>query len=250
MAGFTRKMILVYVLTLLASSIQSAPAAEPNTIEIDVFDNAVYLQDLTSPMGTETLRMTGQVTVYVFFEGPEEGLADDDDNDSLDEVVAELVQLDLSGSSTAIGEVHLGLDTRVPTLGRIEEDADDKTGRLDIPPFVSCGTAQSYFYANFEIEIDGIPMYPERAPRWQAVIKEKPVAPGDVYEYLEGIRLVDSDGVQTNYTLFTVRFVPRTCGDALHSYPIGDLNFDCAVNLLDVAIVGLHWLECTRPECN
>ena len=192
----------------------------------------------------------GTSTINVFFESDFEGSADDDDNDSLDEVVAELVQLDLSGTIPKIGDVHLGLDTRMPTLGQIEEDADDKTGRLDIPPFVSCGTAQSYFYANFEIEIDGIPMYPERAPRWQTVVKEKPVAPGDTYEYLEGIRLVNSDGVRTNYSLVTVRFVPEACGGPSHPYPPGDANRDCRVNLLDVAIVGLHWLECTRPECN
>ncbi|MDH4241495.1 MAG: hypothetical protein OEW48_18200, partial [Phycisphaerae bacterium] len=156
----------------------------------------------------------------------------------------------LSGVVPKIGDVHLGLDTRVPTLGQIEEDADDKTGRLDIEPFLSCGTAQSYFYVNFELEIDGIPMYPDRPPRWQTVVKEKPVAPGDAYEYLEGVGLVDSDGVRTNYTLLSVRFVPRTCGDAGHPYPPGDANHDCRVNLLDVAIVGLHWLECTRPECN
>jgi len=138
----------------------------------------------------------------------------------------------------------------MPTLGQIEEESDDKGGRLDIPPFVSCGTAQSFFDAHFEIEIDGIPMYPERPPRWQALVKEKPVAPGDVYEYLEGVKLVDSDGAQTYYTLITVRFVPRTCGGPGHPYPAGDVNWDCRVNLLDVAIVGLHWLECTRPECN
>ena len=87
MAVFMRKMILVCVLTLLASPIQTAQAAEPNTIEIDVFENAVYLQEVILPMGgTESLRMMGQVTVHVFFEGLQEGLADDDDGDSLDAV--------------------------------------------------------------------------------------------------------------------------------------------------------------------
>ena len=220
-------------------------------IEVDLFDTSIASIELETPTGEQhSVEMMGTSTIKVFFEKDFEGSADDDDNDSLDEVVTELVQLDLSGTIPKIGDVHLGLDTRVPTLGQIEEDADDKTGRLDIPPFVSCGTAQSYFYVNFEIEIGGIPMYPERAPRWQGVIKEKPVAPGDVYENLEGVRLVDSDGVQTNYTLITVRFVPEACGGPGHPYPAGDANRDCRVNLLDVAIVGLHWLECTRPECD
>lgn len=220
-------------------------------IEVDLFDTSIASIELETPEGERhSVELIGTSTINVFFEKDFEGSADDDDYDSLDEVVTELVQLDLSGTIPKIGDVHLGLDTRMPTLGQIEEDADDKTGRLDIPPFVSCGTAQSYFYANFEIEIDGIPMYPERAPRWQTVVKEKPVAPGDTYEYLEGIRLVNSDGIRTNYSLVTVRFVPEACGGPSHPYPPGDANRDCRVNLLDVAIVGLHWLECTRPECN
>ena len=220
-------------------------------IEVDLFDTSIASIELETPKRERySVELMGTSTIKVFFESDFEGSADDDDNDSLDEVVTELVQLDLSGTIPKIGDVHLGLDTRVPTLGQIEEESDDKGGRLDIPPFTSCGTAQSYFHMYFEIEIDGIPMYPDRPPRWQALVKEKPVAPGDVYEYLEGIRLVDSNGDLTGYTLITVRFVPRSCGGPGHPYPPGDANRDCRVNLLDVAIVGLHWLECTRPECN
>lgn len=40
------------------------------------------------------------------------------------------------------------------------------------------------------------------------------------------------------------------CGDPNHPYPIGDLNYDCRVNLLDFAILAAYWLECTGPECD
>ena len=40
------------------------------------------------------------------------------------------------------------------------------------------------------------------------------------------------------------------CGDPEHAYPVGDLNHDCRVNILDVAILASHWLECTAPECD
>jgi len=40
------------------------------------------------------------------------------------------------------------------------------------------------------------------------------------------------------------------CGDANHPYPVGDLNHDCCVNLLDLAILASHWLERTVPECD
>jgi hypothetical protein len=41
---------------------------------------------------------------------------------------------------------------------------------------------------------------------------------------------------------------PPQCGDQNHPYPSGDLNQDCSVNLLDLAIFALNWLECTAPE--
>ncbi len=40
------------------------------------------------------------------------------------------------------------------------------------------------------------------------------------------------------------------CGDQWHPYPVGDLNYDCHVDLLDFATFATHWLECTAPECN
>jgi len=219
-------------------------------IEVDYFDTSIATIEFQTPSGEQfSVEMMGTSTIKVFFERDFEGSADDDDNDSLDEVVTELLELDLRGIVPKMGEVCLGLDARVPTLGEIEEDSDEKTGRLDIEPFLSCGTAQSHFYANFELVIEERPMYPERVPRWQAVVKEKPFAAGDVYEHLEGVKLVDSDGVGTDYTLMTLRIMPRACGSAGYPYPPGDANHDCRVNLLDVAIVGLHWLECTRPDC-
>jgi hypothetical protein len=42
----------------------------------------------------------------------------------------------------------------------------------------------------------------------------------------------------------------NTCGDTLHPYPEGDVNKDCTVDLLDLALLAAHWLECTSPACN
>jgi len=41
--------------------------------------------------------------------------------------------------------------------------------------------------------------------------------------------------------------MPR-CGDPNHPYPVGDLNHDCRVDLLDLAVLASHWLECSAPE--
>jgi hypothetical protein len=42
------------------------------------------------------------------------------------------------------------------------------------------------------------------------------------------------------------------CGDRNHPYPVGDLDLNCYVNLLDFALFAAHWLECTDPDppCN
>jgi len=37
------------------------------------------------------------------------------------------------------------------------------------------------------------------------------------------------------------------CGDPNHPYPVGDLNQDCRVDLLDLAILASHWLEDNTP---
>jgi len=37
------------------------------------------------------------------------------------------------------------------------------------------------------------------------------------------------------------------CGDAQNPYPIGDVNFDCIVDALDLAVVVSCWLDDTRP---
>jgi len=40
------------------------------------------------------------------------------------------------------------------------------------------------------------------------------------------------------------------CGDPDHPYPPGDLNQDCRVNFLDIAVIANNWLACTAPECD
>jgi hypothetical protein len=42
----------------------------------------------------------------------------------------------------------------------------------------------------------------------------------------------------------------RQCGDECHPYPSGDIDKDCKVDFLDIAMVANSWLECTKPECD
>jgi hypothetical protein len=45
--------------------------------------------------------------------------------------------------------------------------------------------------------------------------------------------------------LFTADY--RVCSDPTHPKKDADVNQDCYVNLLDFAIIGTGWLECTDP---
>jgi hypothetical protein len=42
----------------------------------------------------------------------------------------------------------------------------------------------------------------------------------------------------------------RQCGDECHPYPSADLDKNCKVNFLDLALFAAQWLECTGPECD
>ena len=37
------------------------------------------------------------------------------------------------------------------------------------------------------------------------------------------------------------------CGDLDHPYPVGDVNHDCDVNMLDLSLMAANWLESTAP---
>lgn len=55
-------------------------------------------------------------------------------------------------------------------------------------------------------------------------------------------------GTLGNWDLWQATVNPEPkCGDEEHPYPIGDLNHDCIVNLLDLAMMSEHWLEDNNP---
>jgi hypothetical protein len=56
--------------------------------------------------------------------------------------------------------------------------------------------------------------------------------------------------MDSDKTITGVFVVDRQCGDECHPYPSADVNKDCKVDFLDIAMVASSWLECTRPECD
>ncbi len=149
-------------------------------IEHDLFANSIG-QILLDVQGTPVLvAAVGPTQVDVFFEGANEGDALDDDDDGLDEVVAEVVQLDLVGP-TPLGTVHVRLNPDRRSLGEITELVNNTPGRLDVDPFAE-GDANSYFDMSFIVELNGRELVPARATRVETVIGHKP--PGDGERYL------------------------------------------------------------------
>jgi len=74
---------------------------------------------------------------------------------------------------------------------------------------------------------------------------------GEFYETLApGVGNIRHEAItyNENFELQSYRIVPY-CGDPDHPYPVGDLNHDCRVNLLDLAILAGNWLAGTEPEC-
>lgn len=175
--------------------------------------------------------MKGHATVHVFFEGLQEGLADDDDGDSLDEVATEIVELYLVGFSPLLGLVRMSLNTALPSMGEMEETIDSNTGVLDVPPFGS-GTIDSFFEIYFEFEMLGQNFYNIAPLRWQGVLSEKSAGHQDTYENLADIQLFDAAGRPTGYFLGAGRFLP---------------NPPVEVDILDTSIGSLELITPDRP---
>jgi hypothetical protein len=178
-------------------------------VEIDHFEHTVAQMELQGgPGGPELIALDGPTTVHVFFEGPNEGDANDSDGNGLDEVQTEMVDMQLTGSSP-FGPVVVRLNPNIPSRGQIEETANTQPGRLDLPPFAATGTANSFFDVFFEIEVGGVKFHTATPKRMSSVIAHKPPAPGNTYENLEKITLLDENGNPTGFSIGAGRHTPR-----------------------------------------
>jgi hypothetical protein len=118
--------------------------------------------------------LQGDAEVHVYFEGPTDGDAIDDDGNGLDEVVQQLVSMNLTGGGVTIRIRDITKSPFGPSLGQTEELANNTSGRLDLDPFHP-GDGNSFFDILFEIELpDSTILHNEQPVRIQAVISEKP----------------------------------------------------------------------------
>ncbi|MBI4546959.1 MAG: hypothetical protein HY707_03205, partial [Ignavibacteriae bacterium] len=183
------------------------PNPEP---EIDEFSVSLAVISLAYPDGNnETVFLSGPTTVKV--QVPPNGQAADTDGDGLEQVQAEIVSLSLTGTSSKVGPLKVQLDPNRPSLGEIEEQANNTPGVLDIPPFTATGSANSFFDVFFSVKTEIGTLYGKTPLRMQSKITHKPPAPGETYQNLTGqvVELNDERGNPTGIRLTHAGHTPN-----------------------------------------
>lgn len=217
--------------------------------EIDPFEfTRVNLEILKVGSGAENVELNGFSSLYVPFGSSGDGYCNDSDGDDLDDVEAEIVALDLAGSSPNLGMVGMRMKSDPRSLGVMEEWTNNTDGILDIPPFALVGSVNSFFDIYFDLEIEGEVLHNEDPLHWEQNIFHKPPK-NSLYQDTAGVTLYDTVGNPSMYSIGQSSYYPGYCGNTAYPIPLGDFNQDCRVNFLDFAVFALHWLECTRPEC-
>ena len=176
-------------------------------VEVDKMPYGTAQLSLRKPDGTtEVVTLAGPTTVEVYFDGEQEGDADDSDNDGLDDVPSRMTEMDLRGNSL-MGAVQVTLDPERPSMGGMEEQANPTPGRLDVAPFAAAGAVNSFFDVFTEIRVAGRVLRPASPLHMQSIIRHKPPAPGDTYvnPFTQPIELLDENGGPTG--IFVVREV-------------------------------------------
>ena len=163
-------------------------------IEVDQIPMSEPETEIITPLGKEKLTVSGPLTQHVFFEGINEGAASDDNGDGLDDVELEIVDLDWTGNGPLLGPVRLRVHPDIPSVGLIEEMANNTPGILDVPPFTAAGLADMTLDFYFEIEFGGQVLYTDQPSRLEAIINHKPPGPLNWFSVNEYIPLLNADG--------------------------------------------------------
>lgn len=151
------------------------------TVEVDIFPTTVGQLLLDVQGTTVAAAAAGQGEIHVLFEGSSEGVADDDDRDGRDEVVAEFVDLQLQGM-TPLGPVTVTLDPQMRSLGQIEELSNNIPGLLDVDPFAA-GDAHSFFDVYAVVDINGQQLAPAQPIRLESTLLSKPPSSGESFTF-------------------------------------------------------------------
>ena len=201
----------------------------PNPFEKDAFAHTLAHVTLELPDGSqETVVAVGPTEVNVDL-----GQTFDFDGDGLESVPTQITQLELKGWSS-LGLLSVRRHPTPPftfvSFGEIEETANTQPDRLDVPPFASSGTADSFFDVFVEIDLR-VPRPPglrllgaislgdaplelgtlhnNQAVRLNATLRHKPPGPGEMYVATQRIQLFDTNNKPTNIFLVREKHTPN-----------------------------------------
>jgi len=205
----TRNWLFLGLIFLLILSVPVGCVVPPEVKfhEVDEFPESVAKVYLITPGQNLTIDLMGPTTVHVFFEGEVEGEASDNDGDGLDELSTEIVAMKLTGNSP-LGPVEVHLNPDIPSIGEVEEITNNTPGVLDLPPFTTEGTANSYFDVYFELVMGEFVFRTNQPKRMETVISHKPPQEGETYQNLTIIPLVDLYGQPTLFFVGNVSHTP------------------------------------------
>ncbi|MGH8104531.1 MAG: DUF6073 family protein, partial [bacterium] len=213
---------------ILVCVIYHTPDPEPP--EIDKFPNSKADVEFQTPFGTETMVLRGPTTVRVDI-GPQ-GEAHDLDLDGNDEVLTEMVQLELSGTSPTLGPVNIhirppAMDPFRQTMGLIREQTNTMPGTLEVPPF-GPGLADSFFDVFFEVEIPaaGLILHNHDPKHMTAILSHKPPAQGEYYEHPGCTDLFD-ENENLSGRICNTRHTPDPFPELCDPGPVCLVDADC-----------------------
>ncbi len=202
--------------------------------ELDEFKETEVRMTIEGPFGDQRVTLRGPTTIWVDI-----GNVADTDSNGREEVQAEILSMNLTGSST-IGPINARLrpaDKRpfLRTLGVIEENVNATPGVLDVPPFTSAGTASSFFEVYFEIEVMNMLLHNEVPKRMESTITHKP--PRDRDRSPDFIDLLDENGNVTGIRMGGASHIPVADDEAknLEGF-INDLSAQDVFTRIEAAI--------------
>lgn len=134
----------------------------------------------------------------------------DNDSDGREEVAAEIVSMDLAGTSNLLGPVAVRVRpaTSHPlaaSVGEIEEQLNNTPNTLDTQPFTPTGSSDNFFDVFFEVDLGGQTYHNDTPLRLAAKITRKPPARDESLVSTNTVELMDPNDNPTG--IYVVRTV-------------------------------------------
>lgn len=192
--------------------VPSMKSEELPPVEVDDFPDSELTVHISSPDGSEAVRVNGDTTVEVDL-----GEIGDTDDDGLEQVPVEMTSMQLTGTSELYGNVRITFrdaseDPGQAPVGEIEEKVNNTPDVLDVPPFTETGTADSSFDIALQVTLvvqnvrevlhTCLPVQPT------GTITRKPPAADEAMTTEQVVQLCDAQDQPTSFQLGPLTFVP------------------------------------------